>query len=74
MTSVMLSGRSLSLPAPLSNWEFYRVYGLGVALKGNLKLELISFQGVKHNAILVFLASISLRKMGVAWNGRRRSP
>lgn len=54
----------------MSSWDFYRVCGLGVALKGNLKLELISFQGVKHNAILVFLESVSLRKMGVAWKGK----
>lgn len=44
----------------------------------NLKLELISFQGVQHNAILVFLQSVSLRKMRVGckaggWEGGGRS-
>lgn len=53
---------SPGLPEPLGIWGFYRIYGLGVVLQGNLKPELISFQGVRHNAILVFLESVSLRK------------
>lgn len=57
----------LGLSGLLGIWDFYRVYSLGVVPQGNLKLELISFQGVKHNARLVFLESVSLRKIRVGW-------
>lgn len=63
--------------ALLSHWTSGSLTGsvaLGLFSKGNLKVRLISFQGVKYNAILVFLGSHSLRKMLVSrLEGRRRS-